>query len=80
MSELCSPLHKPDSHAACTDASLYFASCKAVGPCGVCADPVQEVGSSREPLGQMAAVIGQCGKRKGGEAMLNAVLGAGFAC
>lgn len=64
----------------CTDASLYFASCKAVGPCGVCADPVQEVGSSREPLGQMAAVIGQCGKRKGGEAMLNAVLGAGFAC
>lgn len=51
-----------------------------MGPCGVCADPVQEVGSSREPLGQMAAVIGQCGKRKGGEAMLNAVLGAGFAC
>lgn len=51
-----------------------------MGPCGVCADPVQEVGSSREPLGQMAAVIEQCGKRKGGEGRLNAMPGAGFAC
>lgn len=31
---------------------------------------MQEVGSSREPLGQMAEVIEQCGKRKGGEAGL----------
>lgn len=51
-----------------------------MGPCGVCADPVQEVGSSGEPLGEMAAVIEQCGKRKGGEGGLNAVLEAGFAC
>lgn len=81
-SELCFPLHKPDSHAACTGASLHFASCKAMGPSvnPVCVNPVQEVGSSGEPLGEMAPGIEQRGKRKGGEGGLNAVLGAGFAC